>query len=350
MFLVDKYNYLNYNNSNIEELIKTNYNFSKINFQHLIIHGKPGTNKNYIVNKILEKIYGKSIYNLKDIEYNISGYGNNRYSIKLKQSNNHIVIEPNNNGFDRYIVQEIIQNYAKIEILNIFENKSNFRIVVINKIDNLSYFAQASLRRTMEKYAKTCKFIFICDQLSKIIEPIRSRCVFFRIPLHTKFDIFNILLFISFKENINLSKDDYKSILEKSGNKLNNAIWLLELKKNKISDDQNWHLLIDSIINELNSSKSIFVILKKIREYLYLLFITNIKPQNILNEIMNKLINNIDDFNLKFSIINDTSIFESRLSIGTRFVIHLEAYIIKIYSLLKNYKLKSNNFNELEFN
>jgi replication factor C subunit 3/5 len=116
----------------------------------------------------------------------------------------YVVIEPNNNGFDKYLIQEIIQDYAKTEILTILKYKKLFKIVVIDKIDNLSYYAQASLRRTMEKYANICKFIFISNQLSKIIEPIKSRCILIKVPLPQNNDIVKTLLEITTKEKIKL--------------------------------------------------------------------------------------------------------------------------------------------------
>ena len=123
-------------------------------------------------------------------------YSNTKTKITIKQSQHHIVIEPNSNGFDKYLIQEIIQEYAKSNILNIIKERHTFKVVVINKIDRLSYYAQASLRRTMEKYSTICKFILISEQLSNIIEPLRSRCSLVRVPLLSKPDILNIILSI----------------------------------------------------------------------------------------------------------------------------------------------------------
>jgi replication factor C subunit 3/5 len=317
--------------------------FKYANFQHLIIYGALTTNKEYLVNLILEKIYGKNNIELKDVEYIINGYGNTKTKVNIKQSKYHIIIEPNSNGFDKYLIQEIIQDYAKTELLNIMKYKKLFKIVVINKLDNLSYYAQASLRRTMEKYSDTCKFIFICDQLSKIIEPIRSRCILFRTILPKNDQIFESLLKISEEEKLTLNFDDYNNIIKKSDNKINQSIWLLELLNvYNLSYDKNWSNLIDDIvqliINKKNyCNKKFFVTIKKIREIFYNLFITNIPTQTIIRLIMKKLIENIDDLQLKVNVIEITSIFELRLAQGTRQIVQFEAYIIRIFYLFNLY-------------
>ena len=320
----------------IEELEKGTWKYA--NFQHLIIYGSLTTNKEFLVNLLLEKIYGKSGIELKEVEYTINGYGNTKTKVSIKQSKYHIIIEPNSNGFDKYLIQEIIQDYAKTELLNILKYKKLFKVVVINKLDNLSYYAQASLRRTMEKYSDSCKFIFICDQLSKIIEPIRSRCILFRTSLPTKEQIFETVLQIVEKDKINVSLEDYNEIINYSQNKINNAIWLLELKKHDINYSDNWNILIYNIVsmilNKKNyNNKKFFSVIKKIRELFYDLFITNIPTQTIIRLIMINLLKNVDDLKLKINITEITSIFELRLSQGTRHIIHLEAYIIRLFYL-----------------
>ena len=311
------------------------------NFQHLIVYGSNGCGKNFIVKKLLEKIYGKKAVEVNDVEYTINGYSNTKTKVNIKQSKYHILLEPKNNGFDKYLIQEIIQDYAKTEILNILKYKKLFKVVVIDKIDNLSYYAQASLRRTMEKYANTCKFIFICDQLSKIIEPLKSRCLLVRIPLPTNQMLINIMLNICQKENIELALEDYREIIKKSNNNINILLWLLEFKKHDCTYDENWSYLIDKIIDLIIDKKnyttvSINKLIVKIREYFYILFITNIDFQLVIRNIMLKLINKFDDIQIKYQIIEITSIFEKRLNQGTRYIIHLEAYVLRLIKLFLN--------------
>ena len=313
------------------------------NFQHLVVYGPNGSGKEQLINKLLEKIYGKQNTQLSNVEYTINGYGNSKTKVFIKQSKFHIVIEPNSNGFDKYLIQEIIQNYAKTELLNILKYKRLFKIVVINKIDNLSYSAQASLRTTMEKYASTCKFIFLCDQLSKMIEPLRSRCVEIRIPLPSNIQIINTILNISKNENIDLNSDQMKYIIDHCDNKVNNAIWLLDFIKRGYDYDNSWERQIDDIVSIIKypknySQKKILQSIKKIRDCFYSLSITNISTQKIFKIIMNKLLQKYDDISLKSHIIEITSIFELRHSQGTRHINHMEAYICRLFYLLTNYK------------
>ncbi|HJJ26772.1 MAG TPA: replication protein C [Methanocorpusculum sp.] len=52
-----------------------------------------------------------------------------------------------------------------------------FRIVIFDGAGDLPKDAQAALRRIMERYSATCRFIFVTSSAASIIDPIRSRCV-----------------------------------------------------------------------------------------------------------------------------------------------------------------------------
>ena len=191
----------------------------------------------------------------------------------------------------------------------------------------------------MEKYADNCKFIFISNQLSKIHEPLKSRCLMIRIPLPTKNDLLSIALNVALKESISVKCSDLITIINKSNYNINKLFWYLELLKYKIPYGVTWHntinIIVEEILNKSNySTKNFAGMIKTIRELLYQLFITNIDFHVIIKEIMISLKNNISSDDIKYQIIEETSKFENRISQGTRHIVHLEAYLIKIIKIL----------------
>lgn len=96
-------------------------------------------------------------------------------------SNYHVEITPSDLGNnDRIVIQELIKDLAQTKQLDT-QAKQKFKIVVFNEADTLSRGAQAALRRTMEKYMGNLRVILCCNVTSKIIAPIRSRCLMLRV-------------------------------------------------------------------------------------------------------------------------------------------------------------------------
>jgi replication factor C small subunit len=73
------------------------------------------------------------------------------------------------------VVRHKIKNYARMAPLG-----GTFKIIFLDEADNLTSDAQAALRRTMENYTRTCRFILSANYSSRIIEPIQSRTAVFR--------------------------------------------------------------------------------------------------------------------------------------------------------------------------
>ena len=81
-----------------------------------------------------------------------------------------------------------------------------FKIIYLDECDALTREAQQALRRTMENYTNTCRFILSCNYSSKIIDPIQSRCALFRFKPLKKEDILNIVRKIAHDEKIKVDE------------------------------------------------------------------------------------------------------------------------------------------------
>lgn len=92
-----------------------------------------------------------------------------------------------------------------------------FKIIYLDECDALTKEAQQALRRTMENYTQTCRFILSCNYSSKIIDPIQSRCSVFRFkPLPQK-DVFNIIDGIAKNEGLKIDTKVKEALYEISG-------------------------------------------------------------------------------------------------------------------------------------
>ncbi|MFH1450780.1 MAG: replication factor C small subunit [archaeon] len=103
-----------------------------------------------------------------------------------------------------------------------------YKVIYLDESDALTREAQQALRRTMEDYTATCRFILACNYNSKIIDPIKSRCAFFRFLPVSNDDIKARLHMIAEKESIKISDDGMEAALEISGGDLRQAINLLQ--------------------------------------------------------------------------------------------------------------------------
>jgi replication factor C small subunit len=103
-----------------------------------------------------------------------------------------------------------------------------FKILVLDEADALTSEAQQALRRTMERYTRTCRFILIVNYSSKIIEPIQSRCALFRFSRLSRDDIVGMLKFISKNEGVELKDDGVEAVLYVSEGDLRKAINTLQ--------------------------------------------------------------------------------------------------------------------------
>ncbi|MBI2452287.1 replication factor C small subunit [Candidatus Pacearchaeota archaeon] len=152
------------------------------------------------------------------------------------------------------VVRQKVKDFARTMAL---ENVP-FKVIFLDEADALTKEAQQALRRTMENYSTTCRFILSCNYSSKIIEPIQSRCVTFRFKLLEKKDIHKIVKKITESEKLKLSDEAFESLYEASEGDCRRAINLLQATSS-ISFDITSEMI--SIIGSETKPKDIRVVL-----------------------------------------------------------------------------------------
>ncbi len=121
------------------------------------------------------------------------------------------------------VVREKIKDFARTKPIG-----GEFKIIFLDESDALTSDAQNALRRTMEVYTSTCRFILSCNYSSRIIDPIQSRCAIFRFgPLSTESIKFMIKK-IAQEEKIDLKEDGLEAIAYVSEGDMRKAINALQ--------------------------------------------------------------------------------------------------------------------------
>ena len=155
----------------------------KKNLPHLLLAGPPGVGKTTLSLVIVKELY-KDTWRDNFLELNAS----------------------DERGID--VVREKVKNFARTKSLG----NVPFKIIYLDESDALTKEAQQALRRTMENYTTTCRFILSCNYSSKILEPIQSRCTMFRFKPLSKEEIFNIVEEIAKNEGLSIDNQGKEAL------------------------------------------------------------------------------------------------------------------------------------------
>jgi replication factor C subunit 3/5 len=199
----------------------------------------------------------------------------------------------------------------------------------------------------MELYAKTCRFIMICNNLSKIFDPLRSRCRIFCVPLPSIQTIENIIINISILEDKQIYKQDIEYILDNCDNKLKKAIWILESKyldcNPIITLDEIFDDTVEIIMKAPFSKNVIKIFDKEIRNNIYKILITTIKGSEIIVTLMDRLIKRINNDQINLKIIEYASNAEYNLIHGRRDILNIDYFIMGVIRELNHHNYREQN-------
>ena len=168
---------------------------------HLLLSGIPGTGKTTVALCIAHELYG---LNWKS------------FTLELNASDER--------GIDT--VRDRVKDFSRYSRTG-FGNIP-FALIILDESDQMTGPAQTALRRIMETSSRTSRFILICNQSSKIIEPIQSRCAIFRFSKLDRTAMIEHLEKIAKKEKVNLSPEAAERIVDYSEGDLRHAINALQ--------------------------------------------------------------------------------------------------------------------------
>ena len=172
--------------------------------QHLLFYGPPGTGKTSTIIALAKELFGSN-YRDRILELNAS----------------------DERGIQ--VVREKVKKFSQKIVAKISNNSNaKFQIVILDEADSMTTDAQSALRRIIEDYTAQTRFCIICNYVSKIIDPIASRCAKFRFsPLSKKSQI-DRLEYIRQQERVCISQECLHFLQEISEGDLRRSINLLQ--------------------------------------------------------------------------------------------------------------------------
>ncbi|KAK8873120.1 replication factor C [Apiospora arundinis] len=180
------------------------------NLPHMLFYGPPGTGKTSTILALAKELYGPEMIKSRVLELNAS----------------------DERGIS--IVREKVKDFARMQLTNPPPGYKSrypcppFKIIILDEADSMTQDAQSALRRTMETYSKITRFCLICNYVTRIIDPLASRCSKFRFKSLDQGNAKRRLEEIAEKEGVGLEDGAVDALIKCSEGDLRKAITYLQ--------------------------------------------------------------------------------------------------------------------------
>jgi replication factor C subunit 2/4 len=179
----------------------------------MLFYGPPGTGKTSTILALAKSLFGPILYRSRILELNAS----------------------DERGIN--IVREKIKDFARIQLSHPTGLDAEYRakytcppfkIIILDEADSMTQDAQAALRRTMEQYSRITRFCLVCNYVTRIIEPLASRCSKFRFKSLDGVAAGDRLEAIARAENLQLEDGVIRTLIRCSEGDLRRAITYMQ--------------------------------------------------------------------------------------------------------------------------
>ena len=164
---------------------------------NLILSGPPGCGKTTSVLALARALLGEDYVKNGVLEMNAS----------------------DDRGID--VVREKIKHFAMQKVTL---PQGRQKLIILDEADSMTEAAQQAMRRIMEIYSATTRFALACNQSTKIIEPIQSRCAIVRFTKLSDAEVLSRIRYVSDQEKVPLTDGGLEALVFTAEGDMRNAL------------------------------------------------------------------------------------------------------------------------------
>lgn len=235
----------------------------------------------------------------------------------------------NERGID--VIRENVKDFARI----MPSNPLGYKIIFLDEADQLTPEAQAALRRTMEIYSSTTRFIFSCNYSSQIILPIQSRTVVMRFKPIKAEEMMGRIRKIAEAEGFEIDGAALEAVVEISEGDMRKALNILQTIKSSGEVSATKIYEISGLANpkEFRSllSKAVSGLFEEAREMLDTMMVENgLSGMDIIRGLHSSVRKELIPPKQKVQVIMALGEAEYRVVEGSSDLIQLDALLAKL--------------------